>query len=172
MTIVAPLDLDLDVFVYPLRLLAFGNRDWTCSATIERCLRQFKVPGLLIHGAARGADSIAATVGKRLGWTILPFPADWSEYQRTNGASGSDAGTIRNTRMLVEGHPTIGLGFGLMRRLDSKRAGKLKSTGSADMAAQLADAGVRVTIIGRPDGWTRPPAFVTQEIAQRSLLQP
>ena len=151
------------VFTYPTRLLAFGNREWTCAATIERCLRQFKVPGLLIHGTAKGADSIAAAVGLRLGWTILPFVADWSEYQRTKGASGSNAGTLRNTRMLVEGHPTIGLGFGLMRRPDPKRAGKFKATGSADMAAQLADAGVRVTIVGRPDGYSRP--------TEASLLQ-
>ncbi len=146
----------IDVFAYSTRLLAFGNREWTCALTIERMFRKFKAPGLLIHGDANGADRIAATVGKRLGWTLWPFPADWTEYQRTNGASGSDAGTIRNTQMLVEGHPTIGLGFGLTRRPDPRRPGKFKATGTADMAAQLADAGVQYTVIGRSDGWTRP----------------
>jgi hypothetical protein len=144
----------LNVFAFSTRLLAFGNREWTCPHTIDRMLRKFKAPGLLIHGAARGADSVAAAVGESLGWTLLPFPADWSEYQRTNGRSGSDAGTIRNTRMLMDGHPTIGLGFGLLRRPDPKRPGKTKATGTADMVAQLADAGVQCTIIGRADGWS------------------
>ena len=157
----------LDVFTFSTRLLVFGNREWTCPRTIVRMLRKFKAPGLLIHGAARGADSIAATVGERMGWTLLPFPADWTEYQRTNGARGREAGMLRNAQMIADGHPTIGLCFGLLRRPDPNRPGKTKATGSADTCALLANAGVQCTIIGRPDGWTDSTILRQQELPTR-----
>lgn len=67
----------------------------------------------LIHGAALGADIMAAGLVEDSNlqyadseyWTeILPFPADWNRY-------GKSAGYIRNQQMLDEGKPDMVLAF-------------------------------------------------------------
>ena len=52
----------------------------------------------IIHGAARGADSIAAYWGKIYNANVMAFPADWDKH-------GKAAGHIRNAQMLSEGEP-------------------------------------------------------------------
>lgn len=47
---------------------------------------------VLIHGAAKGADSLAHEVAQELGWSIIEFPADWS--------LGAKAGPLRNQAMI------------------------------------------------------------------------
>jgi hypothetical protein len=58
---------------------------------------------LLIHGACGGADTIADTIAKRLGWWVVSCPADWS--------IGRGAGPNRNQAMLDEFHPEQVLAF-------------------------------------------------------------
>lgn len=55
---------------------------------------------VLIHGAARGADSIAESWAQWRGLKIMRFPADWKRYGRA-------AGHIRNTEMLESGCPDL-----------------------------------------------------------------
>lgn len=59
---------------------------------------------VIIHGAARGADSLADRAGRALGYAVLPFPADWAQY-------GKRAGIVRNQQMLDEGHPDMVIAF-------------------------------------------------------------
>ena len=47
----------------------------------------------IVHGNCRGADKIAGSIGKKLGFNIEPHPADWKKY-------GKSAGPIRNTEMV------------------------------------------------------------------------
>lgn len=47
----------------------------------------------VIHGAARGIDSIAAEVARDAELVVTSFPADWNRH-------GKGAGPIRNTQML------------------------------------------------------------------------
>ena len=47
----------------------------------------------VIHGAARGIDSIADEVAQDAGLQVTSFPADWNKH-------GKGAGPIRNTQML------------------------------------------------------------------------
>ncbi|MCP9841401.1 DUF2493 domain-containing protein [Synechococcus sp. J7-Johnson] len=47
----------------------------------------------LFHGGARGADSLADQVARRLGWSVRPMLAQWSKH-------GISAGPIRNREML------------------------------------------------------------------------
>ena len=47
---------------------------------------------LVIHGAARGADTLAGVVANRLGWNVLPMPAQWGKH-------GRQAGPVRNAHM-------------------------------------------------------------------------
>ena len=91
-----------------MRVLVTGDRNWTSEERIRYALSKlensYNEDFTLIHGAARGADTIAETVAKSLGWTIERYPADWQKYGRA-------AGPVRNKQMLVEGKPDVVLAF-------------------------------------------------------------
>jgi hypothetical protein len=58
----------------------------------------------VIHGAAKGADSIAGKIAAELGIAIDAFPANWKKYGRA-------AGPIRNQQMIDEGKPDLVVAF-------------------------------------------------------------
>ena len=87
----------------------------------------------VIHGAARGADSIAGEVARQLHCEVLAFPADWDTH-------GKAAGMIRNRRMLDEGKPELVVAF-----TDDLS----ESRGTKDMVTRAKAAGVPVYVIGR-----------------------
>lgn len=80
--------------------------------------------GVIIHGAARGADTLAGLWARRNLVAVLPFPADWKR-------DGKAAGPLRNARMLAEGNPDLVVAFPGGR-------------GTADMVAKARAAGVEV----------------------------
>lgn len=109
------------------RVLVCGGRDFTDAWWIETVLSDLHARariGVLIHGAARGADLLAQH------WAILhsvevrAFPANWEEH-------GRSAGPIRNKAMLVHGRPDLVVAFPGGR-------------GTADMVRQAKKAGVPV----------------------------
>jgi hypothetical protein len=57
----------------------------------------------IIHGDARGADSLAGGLAKLLGMFVIPVTAKWDIY-------GKAAGPIRNRQMLALG-PDLVLAF-------------------------------------------------------------
>jgi hypothetical protein len=59
---------------------------------------------LLIHGGARGADSIAEKWAQNRGVETRRYPADWGRY-------GRQAGPIRNREMLMDGKPDLVVAF-------------------------------------------------------------
>jgi hypothetical protein len=61
-------------------------------------------PTLVIHGGARGVDSMAGAAAAQLKIPIRVFPADWKK-------NGKAAGPIRNQQMLDEGKPDLVLAF-------------------------------------------------------------
>jgi hypothetical protein len=77
-----------------VKVLVCGSRDWQDPDMIEDRLAALPACTIL-HGAARGADTIAATVGDIYGHTVQAFPADWDTH-------GRRAGIIRNLAMLDE----------------------------------------------------------------------
>jgi len=85
------------------RLLVCGSRYWTNQSLISMCIR-FYNPEIVIHGNARGADSIAGEEAKKLGIEVKAFPANWDLYGRA-------AGAIRNQQMIDEGQPDFILAF-------------------------------------------------------------
>jgi hypothetical protein len=87
------------------RVLVCGSRGWTDRALIERVLRAHG-PAVIVHGAARGGDRIAAGVAERLGWPVEPHPADWRRH-------GKSAGPRRNLAML-DRHPVLVIAFTLL----------------------------------------------------------
>lgn len=128
-----------------MRILVCGSRNWTDAALIETALQDVVDDNgigfddnmqslVVIHGAARGADLIAASFAKA--WeaqgrpiSTLAFPADW----RTHGKA---AGMIRNRQMLTEGKPDLVLAF-----WDGH------SKGTANMIELAKKAGVKVKVL-------------------------
>jgi hypothetical protein len=53
----------------------------------------FCLDTVIVHGAARGADTIAGETARILGMPVEAYPADWNKH-------GRSAGPIRNRKML------------------------------------------------------------------------
>jgi predicted Rossmann-fold nucleotide-binding protein len=80
-------------------------------AVIRRVLQRIvSANDVLIHGAASGADKVAAAWAKSEGIECLPFPADWYPNGRQGGLDRS-AGPRRNQQMLDEGRPDFVIAF-------------------------------------------------------------
>lgn len=124
-----------------MRLLVCGGRDYDDGVTIFGVLDHLhaQLPAaLIIHGAARGADTWAKSWARTRGVPHLPFPADWDQ-------EGRAAGVLRNQRMLEEGKPDQVLAFP-------------GGVGTADMVRRARAAGVPVV-----EALPRPPARVIDQ---------
>lgn len=69
-----------------VRVLITGSRDWDdydqMFSTLQRVYASLKDRNpVLVHGAAKGADSAAAAIWTRLGGTTEAHPADWKTHQ-------------------------------------------------------------------------------------------
>jgi hypothetical protein len=77
--------------------LVCGGRDYADSATFDAAMSEligmFGVPSKVIHGAAKGADTLADQWAKRMAVDVVACPADWKKHGRA-------AGPIRNAEML------------------------------------------------------------------------
>jgi hypothetical protein len=91
-----------------MRVLVCGGRNYKDAKRLFCVLDGIHAAtpiGLVIHGAYRGADTLAAEWAKSRQVRELPFAADWNAYP--HGA----AGPIRNSRMLAEGKPDLVVAF-------------------------------------------------------------
>lgn len=91
-----------------LRILVTGSREWIDRAEIrdalDRSIAMFLAKAkdgniTVVHGAARGADTIADQHAESRGWVREPhpvLPADWDRY-------GKSAGHRRNAAMVAAG---------------------------------------------------------------------
>lgn len=88
-------------------VLVCGGRDYDDEAHVSRILdvaHDANPIVLLIHGGARGADSLAKRWAEREGVPAREFIADWTLH-------GKAAGPMRNQRMLDEGKPHMVIAF-------------------------------------------------------------
>lgn len=112
-----------------MKLLVTGGRNLTdfqaVALTLDTLHAQTPI-ALLIHGAARGADSLASAWAAYRNIQSHAYPANWDLH-------GKAAGHIRNQRMLTEGRPDAYLAFPGGR-------------GTADMVARCRKQGI-------PDAW-------------------
>lgn len=110
-----------------MRLLVCGGRDFAnrelAFATLDKLDAEHCID-VVIHGAARGADTEVARWCSVRGVPVWPFPADWKTHQNA-------AGPIRNQRMLDESAPSHVLAFP-------------GGTGTADMVRRARAAGLPV----------------------------
>lgn len=114
------------------RVLVCGGHNYTNADRIFKVLdRAVQNLGLtvLIHGAARGADSIADGWAKLHEVEVIAFPADFKRYGKTGGP-------IRNTQMITEGKPDICIAFP-------------GGWGTDDMVKKAREAGLKVYEIDR-----------------------
>lgn len=82
-----------------MRVLVCGGRDFENYTRVHQLLDGVhERHGIteLIHGGARGTDSLAKQWADANKVTSRAFPADWEKY-------GKAAGMIRNKQMLLEG---------------------------------------------------------------------
>lgn len=85
------------------RVLITGSRYFQSKAVIKSALKIVCLSDgfdncQLVHGAAKGADSLAAQAARELGIGVIQdFPADWNTH-------GKKAGFVRNAEMVALGH--------------------------------------------------------------------
>ena len=114
------------------RVLVCGGRDYCNREMVYSVLDAAHAANpivCLIHGAARGADTLAADWALDRDVLCNAFPADWER-------DGKAAGPIRNQRMLQEGKPHMVIAFPGGR-------------GTADMARKAENAGIPVAKVTR-----------------------
>jgi len=81
-----------------MTVLVTGDRNWSDAAAILRELRKFPEGTTIVQGGAKGVDSLAAMVGKKLDFKIITVNANWKEFGRA-------AGPVRNREMLTKYNP-------------------------------------------------------------------
>ena len=90
-----------------MKVLVCGGRDYADKARVNEALgivhRKCKITEL-IHGAARGADTLAGEWAKENGIKVSAFPADWEKHKKA-------AGPIRNQKMLDDAKPEAVVAF-------------------------------------------------------------
>jgi hypothetical protein len=121
-------------------VLICGDRHWTNEEAIENYILSLPSDSTIIHGACRGADTIAHKMALKHGLKVYEFPAEW-------GLHGFAAGPIRNRKMLEQGDPEVVVAF---------HDNLEKSKGTKDMIRQAENAGVPVivrTLHRNPEVW-------------------
>lgn len=80
----------------PYRTIVTGSRRWNDRTKIVNRLADLPPDTTVVHGGARGADSIAHQEAQKLGLLVEVHKADWERY-------GKPAGLIRNHKMAEMG---------------------------------------------------------------------
>lgn len=91
------------------RVLCFGGRAYVDAKMVDQCLSQLPrilsgAPFAIIHGGARGADTLCGAWGRARGIPVACIDANWDFY-------GKKAGSLRNQWMLEFFLPTYAVGF-------------------------------------------------------------
>jgi hypothetical protein len=113
-----------------MRVLVCGGRDFRDRDWLYAVLTKIHTAqgiDTIIHGGARGADTLAGMFAKDFGFNIQIYPADWKRH-------GRSAGPIRNNTMLIEGKPNLVVAFP-------------GGHGTANMIKQAQVVGVRTMVV-------------------------
>jgi hypothetical protein len=107
-----------------------GGRDFDNKMAMYLCMHAMPNDALIVHGGARGADSMAGHYAMARGLEVRVYEADWATH-------GKAAGPIRNAHMLEDAHPDEVFAFPTCG-----------SKGTWDMIRRAVDAGVNVHVLG------------------------
>ena len=77
----------------PLKAIVCGGRTFKDYRLVLGVLGSLNL-GMVVHGAARGADTLASRAARELGVAQIACPADWDTHPKR-------AGLIRNQEMLA-----------------------------------------------------------------------
>jgi len=80
-----------------------GSREWELADPVKEAVSSLNKEVIVLHGGARGLDTLAHNFCLELGLKVIPIFADWYKYGKT-------AGVIRNTT-LIEFNPILVIGF-------------------------------------------------------------
>jgi len=113
-----------------MKVLICGPRVWKEPRPIVDVIRELPQGTIVVHGGARGVDSIAGYVAKRLGLEVRAYPVD-----HALDGPWPAAGPRRNIRMLTSEHPCrqdgcfidVGIAFKLQEEI-SKGTGHMART--------------------------------------------
>lgn len=86
-----------------MRAIVTGGRDFNNREAVFKALKHFDLT-CLVHGGARGADTLAGEHASEAGVNEIVYEANWKE-------EGKFAGPLRNRRMLVENKDAIVIAF-------------------------------------------------------------
>ena len=111
-----------------MKVLVCGGREYRNFEKICEVLDGLPID-FLIHGAARGADELAALWARRRKIKAKGVPADWRRY-------GQAAGMMRNALMLEKYKPDLIVAFP-------------GGAGTEDMCTRGEDEGVKVLRVER-----------------------
>lgn len=89
-----------------VKVLVCGSRSWNRRDVILARLRRLPPEATVIHGAAYGADSLAASAAADLGLRVEAYPANW----HGRGYYDPRAGLKRNILMLDQ-QPDLVIAF-------------------------------------------------------------
>lgn len=112
------------------RVLVCGGRNYADREQLFRVLDTGHVAdtiSCIIHGAARGADTLAGAWALERGVLVETYPANWDVH-------GRSAGHVRNKQMLESGKPNVVVAFP-------------GGAGTTNMVVQAKIAGMPVVII-------------------------
>lgn len=120
-----------------MRILVCGGRDFTNWVLFNQTLHHVIYDGdhtdyskqVIIHGKAKGADTLAGQWADINNVPVLKYPADWNTY-------GKAAGTIRNQQMIDEGKPDLVVAFPTP-----------KSKGTWDMIRRAEKHGIKTIVV-------------------------
>jgi hypothetical protein len=90
-----------------VRILVCGGRDYADATRlfiVLDAIHHDHAVNQVIHGAARGADSLGASWAKARRIPEQAYPADWSRH-------GKSAGYRRNETMLADAKPDLVVAF-------------------------------------------------------------
>jgi hypothetical protein len=111
-----------------MKVLVCGSRTWHRDDIIKARLAQLPRGTHVIHGGARGADQMAATIATALGFTVDVFWPDWVR-------DGVRAGIERN-KVMLDQQPDLVLAFW-----------KGGSTGTGHTVSEAGKRGIKVEVV-------------------------
>lgn len=90
-----------------MKIIVSGSRYWSEKkhySVIFAVLKQYDQKTTIITGGCRGVDALAEKAARKLGMTVVTYPAKWQQYGRA-------AGPIRNEQMITQERPDMVLLF-------------------------------------------------------------
>lgn len=127
-----------------MKVLVTGSRSWTMHGPVRKRLAACPPGTIVVHGDARGADSVADILARELGFEVRSYPAEWDKYAKA-------AGQIRNAMMLKAEHPDKdGAYIDKCFAFTAIELEKSKGTHGMVKLVQKADPLIELTIVGSP----------------------